>query len=344
MAFALIGRRAPAVAATLAACVAVGDLVVAARGLNPTVPERFFTEEPEVVKHVRVADGSRLYVVDYSVPGMSEKLLGHGAYALPPGIRSAEGALSWALRRYLHPPQYAAWGLEGSYEPDGMAFQPRYLDALNHLLWFFQGSPEQVRMLQIGAVSRAVSLHAQGFESTVRLAAVEGVMAEPIQVFQIPDPVPRAYAVSGVRTPRDHRAIAESLLAFDPRREVLLTEGADPRSVSPSFVGECRILSRLPHRLRVEANLSEEGYVVLIDTYDPDWQASVDGVPARLLRANVAFRAIPTPAGRHTIELVYRPSSVRIGLTVSVLAVAALAAALALAAVRERSSRRRGRS
>ena len=69
------------------------------------------------------------------------------------------------------------------------------------------------------------------------------------------------------------------------------------------------------------------GYVVLADAYDPGWRTEVDGRPATLLRANVAFRAVAVPAGRHLVESSYRPRAVSLGLAVS-----AASAALALAA------------
>jgi uncharacterized membrane protein YfhO len=47
-------------------------------------------------------------------------------------------------------------------------------------------------------------------------------------------------------------------------------------------------------------------------------------------RANVAFRAVRAPAGRHRIELRYRPRSVAIGLALG--AASLLAAALLLRA------------
>jgi uncharacterized membrane protein YfhO len=67
----------------------------------------------------------------------------------------------------------------------------------------------------------------------------------------------------------------------------------------------------------VEAQLSEPGIVVLVDTYDPGWKVTVDGRPASLLRVNVAFRGVSVPAGKHVIEQVYRPWTVLFGLGIS---------------------------
>jgi uncharacterized membrane protein YfhO len=54
-----------------------------------------------------------------------------------------------------------------------------------------------------------------------------------------------------------------------------------------------------------------------VDGYDPGWRATVDGAAAEVLRANVAFRAVPVAAGRHVVDLVYRPRSAEVGLAVT---------------------------
>jgi uncharacterized membrane protein YfhO len=52
-----------------------------------------------------------------------------------------------------------------------------------------------------------------------------------------------------------------------------------------------------------------DGYLVLNDPYHPWWRASVDGRDAPILRANVLFRAVPVPAGRHRVEFAFEPLS-----------------------------------
>jgi uncharacterized membrane protein YfhO len=89
--------------------------------------------------------------------------------------------------------------------------------------------------------------------------------------------------------------------------------------------------------VEIEAALDQPGYVVLLDAWDPGWRATVDGSETPVLRANVAFRAVAVPAGRHRIELRYRPRSVLAGLLVS--ATVLLAAAL-LAVRRSRAAPR----
>ena len=57
----------------------------------------------------------------------------------------------------------------------------------------------------------------------------------------------------------------------------------------------------------------------------------MDGEPAPLYRADHLFRAVPVPAGEHTVELRYESRSLRAGTAISLLTVLAL---LALTAAR----------
>ncbi len=61
----------------------------------------------------------------------------------------------------------------------------------------------------------------------------------------------------------------------------------------------------------------------------------VDGGPVALYVADHALRAVPVPAGEHTVELRYQSRSLRIGLAVSLIAYLTLVA-LAIAETRRR--------
>jgi hypothetical protein len=46
---------------------------------------------------------------------------------------------------------------------------------------------------------------------------------------------------------------------------------------------------------------------VLNDVWHPWWFGTVDGKPADILRANVLFRAIEVPAGKHVVRFEFKP-------------------------------------
>ncbi len=80
-----------------------------------------------------------------------------------------------------------------------------------------------------------------------------------------------------------------------------------------------------------------DGYLVLSEVYYPGWQATVDGQPAPILRANYAFRAVRLGPGHHTVVMSFSPPSWYIGLAVSGLTVLCL-----IGYVGWRLARRRG--
>lgn len=60
-------------------------------------------------------------------------------------------------------------------------------------------------------------------------------------------------------------------------------------------------------RVVIEAETSLDSYIYLADAHYPGWQAQVNGNDAPIYRANVMFRAVPVPAGNHTIVFEFIP-------------------------------------
>jgi hypothetical protein len=85
-------------------------------------------------------------------------------------------------------------------------------------------------------------------------------------------------------------------------RHVRLEAGHDGESG-----GAARIASYANTEIVIETESPAGGHVVLNDPYHPWWFATVDGADAPILRANVLFRAVAVPAGRHTVRFAFRP-------------------------------------
>ena len=62
-------------------------------------------------------------------------------------------------------------------------------------------------------------------------------------------------------------------------------------------------------------------YLVLADTFDPGWSATLDGRPVPIRPAYVAFRAVYLSEGTHTVVFTYRPAGFALGLGLTVLGV-----------------------
>ena len=142
--------------------------------------------------------------------------------------------------------------------------------------------------------------------------------------------LPRAFLVFHARCADD--AAAPRLIrehAVDLRREVLLAGCATPPGAGPPTPASAEIGVYGPTRVRITTAADAAAYLVLTDTWFPGWRARVDGREAILWRADHAFRAVWVPPGKHEVEFRFEPRSLKIGLLVSVLSLAAALAVLA---------------
>jgi hypothetical protein len=339
------GRLRPGLAVVAAVGLAVADLVGAHADLNATAPVGLILNPPPTVAVVDRTENRRLYVYDYhTVRGTSDRKLGrpdpYRTAGPPPGVDGRMYGL-FAQRLYLLPPSAGLFGLEGSYDIDLRGLYPRDLNDLTFFLRRVEGTPLHARLLRMGAVGTVLSLHRRGLEDLRLERTLPSLFPEPIHVWSVPEAQPRSWVVGRTRA-ADGRAAFEALAdpAFDPAREAIVAEGEALAGPS-DFTGTSRITLLSPDRVRLDAEASAPALLVLADAYDPGWRATLDGRPAPVVRANVAFRGVRLPPGRHLVEMAYRPLAVARGLIVSS---ASLLIVIGVAVARGRGGRRsRGR-
>jgi hypothetical protein len=164
--------------------------------------------------------------------------------------------------------------------------------------------------------------------------------------------LPRAYLVPGpIVVPEgqgdeaiwlEGRALVR-LDRIDPRRQVLL-HGAEAATALDA-IGASRGIALEPfrsvavsahtaNRVTLEVTTERPGILVMNEPFFRGWQAWDRGVPLRILRANVLFRALALPPGNHQILLEFSPASWRVGWWISV---AGLAATIGLSVPMRRS-------
>ena len=90
-----------------------------------------------------------------------------------------------------------------------------------------------------------------------------------------------------------------------------------PLPVEAEVSGTATIVREEPERVEVATDAPVASYLVLADTFDPGWSATIDGAPAPIRPAFVAFRAVYVPRGRHTVVFTYRPAGFLAGLIAS---------------------------
>jgi hypothetical protein len=142
------------------------------------------------------------------------------------------------------------------------------------------------------------------------------------RVYENPRALPRVALVPAARcvAADESRALIRAGIAW--RQEVVLTGNCEdaPLGTRDISAGSASIRDYTAHRVNVDVSASAPAYLVLFDGWFPGWTARIDGVDARLYRADHAFRAVWVPAGRHAVDFHYRPMSVVVGGLISALA------------------------
>jgi len=136
------------------------------------------------------------------------------------------------------------------------------------------------------------------------------------------------------RPPRSTRAMLlfQSMSTANAAESLSLLPATDPANVAiienpalapmeSSLPGKsCPITSADCDHVVIQCDAEREGWLVLRDNYFPGWVARVDGAESPIEIANFSFRAVRVPAGNHVVELAYQPTSFRIGLALSLIA------------------------
>ena len=85
-----------------------------------------------------------------------------------------------------------------------------------------------------------------------------------------------------------------------------------------------RLTSYEPNRLIYKTSSPKDGVVVFSEIYYPGWQATIDGQPVDIARADYILRAMNVPGGEHTIEMWFDPQSIHITESIAYAALALL--------------------
>lgn len=111
---------------------------------------------------------------------------------------------------------------------------------------------------------------------------------------------------------------------FDPRQTVYLPPSAQSL-VTVTNRSACSVsnITQNLDTLEADVNAASPALVVISQSYYHLWNASVDGKPAQLLRANLAFQAVQVPPGSHHLKLAYVDPCFKIGAMISALSLVA---------------------
>jgi hypothetical protein len=278
----------------------------------------------------------------------------------PAGTRVDFTSADWRRERhFLQRPML--WDMEA---PSGYtALVPRWTLALINVSQHrapdsLKGAPIPVRrydgLARLFGVSRVVAPAGTVLPGVRRVATVAG-----LDLFLCDGPWPRAWVTRQVHVARSAREALAWLVdpAFDLATRAVV-ELADPMdgtagsgvpdwlmappwsgqvpgpgtaAVAPRTSDAITILARGANWLELEAVLETRGLVVIAESYDRGWSAwrvsavAGGGTALRVLRVDHGLRGLVLEAGRHRVRMEYRPRTSRVGIRVSLLALAIVA-------------------
>jgi len=224
--------------------------------------------------------------------------------------------------------------------PARSGFPPENHSGYTYRARFQLASPFRVQSIEVRPlvpqaylrIERVILIDERGEPSTLAQLANAGdhtlsYRSEDVAVYHNHDVLPRAFVVHKAQAVQDDEEALQLLRQddFEPLSQVLLaTDQVQSSLFADSDADRAKLITYDSQRVIVEVDAAADGYLVLTDAWYPGWQVRVDDDEAPLLRADVIFRAVQVPAGRHVVEFEYAPQSFWVGVRISLAASIAL--------------------
>lgn len=141
---------------------------------------------------------------------------------------------------------------------------------------------------------------------------------EGMYIYKLRPSIPRAYFAINAKSVDSEAIIdGDAIPDFDHDHEVLIDENSPEKLIRTYSAGVTTTSANSTVAIKtmranysvIEVETDQAGLLVLHDIYYPGWRASIDGTPTPIYRANILFRAIEMPKGKHTVRFEYAPFS-----------------------------------
>ncbi|MEO6810025.1 MAG: YfhO family protein, partial [Isosphaeraceae bacterium] len=262
----------------------------------PTVSPTYWTRPPASVRRL-LADPETVRIF-----GLGDRSAGEPGYASEPvEFFSARDTLAWSLP--------AAWGLSSSTGATPILSK--------RLVRYDQAAIRAGVRFEIEGVTHLLSGN----------PAMFGPQTDPEQagsayIVRNQRALPRARLIGRPVYAKGEVEAAEALvkLGREARSRLVVEDPTHPLPGDVEVSGLASITYERPDRVEVATDSTKSAYLVLADTFDPGWSATIDGRPAPIYPAYVAFRAVLVPEGRHRVVFRYQPAGLRTGIGISLAA------------------------
>jgi hypothetical protein len=316
LAVAVSARRERRVALLALGILLTIDLIAANRSANPTISADVL-KRPEWVDIVTAHPGSRTYV--------GGRLNGTIDVLDPdsPKWASFDGNFTPLEQRYIASNQLV-YAPSGWQIREGVSYDLPLLWPLEYarMLARFKIASREERLRYLSNTGvRYCILPTPPTPDAQPLATLASL--EQMRLYECNPHAARAYVVPDALMGADVGWQIEGLFQerFKPADGVLVSETPPPAAGTPGAPVKpaALIVDDHANRVVVRAGLPTDGYLALLDSYDPNWRVNVDGTPAQLMQANGLFRAVHLTPGEHTVVFSYHPRALYLGAAITAL-------------------------
>ncbi|HYN98719.1 MAG TPA: YfhO family protein, partial [Actinomycetota bacterium] len=171
---------------------------------------------------------------------------------------------------------------------------------------------------------------------------VRGPFKGPFTVERNPDALPAAFLTRCWEVVPAGRVVERLAAMTTAELSSIAVLEAGPGVPAPPDGEACppALAAAVPHYspevVRIRTPQAGASLLVLTDQWFNGWEATVDGKPARIYKADHAFRAVALSEGSHEVVFRFRPKWVPTGLAISALTALLTAAAVLAGSLRKR--------
>ncbi|WP_435009198.1 YfhO family protein [Tundrisphaera lichenicola] len=270
----------------------------------PTIDPSYWTIPPESARRIK-ADPSTIRVF-----GAAEKSAAEPGFASRPvDFFEVRDTLAWSL-----PP---IWGLSSA-----MGHTPIYPRRM--LIFHDHANPVLARYEVEGVTHLVTGRPVPGYPGDIQKAG-------SAYIHRLDGAQPRARLMGQPVYVADEAAASKALddLGAAIRDRVIVEDPGRPLPEGAAVEGSARIAVDQDERVEVDVEARTPAYLVLADTYDTGWSATLDGQAAPIRPAFAGFRAVFVPKGSHRVIFTYEPAGLRTGLVLTAIGLIGVLACLA---------------
>jgi len=283
-------------------CVSIADLFLANYGFFSSVPWKWFVAKEGVVKEIPAPVGTERYFVTVKTEYQFQNVvLGKNSMSSP------------------YASMYGLYAIGGS---EVMRVQSQ--DTFLRMFSCFKNVVEAERLLDMGGI-KYVIISYEVDNKDFKLIAKEGMGDQAAYLYEYERYPGRFLLFDKVRkvdTTEDTVKTMVESKDIDFRKTLVITDKHIPYlTAEQPLQGEMTLVSYEPNKSIITCDTNQDAFLYVSDTYYPGWRAYVDGKETRIYRANLAFRAVQVPKGRHTVVFRYVPTSFYVGLCLTFLGI-----------------------